>query len=83
MSTICHLHDNEKVEGFPVMLRDDALNFYLRTRQHNDNIDTIIERFRDNYITPEQRARTLITWQTTRLSALVTDNTDKSELQVF
>ena len=83
MSRMCRLSEKQKAEGFPIMLRADALNFYLTSTLPNDTFGVIVERFRQNYMTPEQKNRVLISWQSTRLSIEMRENPDKSELQVF
>ncbi len=36
MTHMCHLSDSEKAEAMPVMLKDDALNFYMTTTKPGD-----------------------------------------------
>ena len=83
MSRMCYLTEEQKAKGFPVMLRDDALNYYLTTHNPEDTFAVTVDRFRNNYMTPEQKNRVLISWQTMRLSAQMRENPDSSELQVF
>lgn len=52
---ICRMFDTEKAEGVLVMLRDDALNFYLKSTLEGDTFETIVKRFRDHNMTPEER----------------------------
>ncbi len=83
MTRMCHLSDSEKAEAMPVMLKDDALNFYMTTTKPGDSFNTISQRFIDHYMTPEQRNRVLILWQSLRLSTEMRENPEKSELEVF
>jgi len=83
MANMCHLTDEEKVEGFPVILTEDALDFYVRSECSSKKFIDVEETFRDNYITEEQRNRVLITWQGTRLSVEMRENTTLSALNVF
>ncbi len=80
MARIRHLTDEEKAEGFPVMLKDDALSFYMTLGRHDDTYETVSQRFMDHHMTPEQRNRTLILWQSIRLSIEMREHPEKSEL---
>ncbi len=38
MARMCHFTDAQKAEGFPIMLKDDALNYYLTTSNTDDSL---------------------------------------------
>ena len=84
MSRMCRLTEEQKAEGFPTILEDDALQFYLtHCDASTHTYIEIVRKFRENYITAEQMNRVLTAWQTTRISKEMSENPDKSELEVF
>ncbi len=78
MARMCHLTDKEKAEGFPVMLKDDALSFYVTSRKHDDTYETVSPGFVDHDMTPEQRNKALILWQSNRLSKEMQEHPEQS-----
>ncbi len=48
-----------------------------------DTYETVSQRFMDHYMTPEQRNRALILWQSIQLSKEMLEHPEKGELQVF
>lgn len=83
MCRVCRLSDDEKAQGMPVMLKDDALSFYMSVFKPGNTYENISQQLIDNYMSAEQQNRTLILWQSMRLSSSMRDERNKSELEVF
>ncbi len=80
---MCQLQDSENTKRMPVMLKDDALTFFMTTKKPDDAYESISQRIIDHYMAPEQRNRALILWQSLRLSKMMRDTPEKSALHVF
>lgn len=83
MARICQLSDKEKVQALPILLYDEALSFYMGVHNSHRTYENVLQRLVDNYVKSAQRNRTLILWQSLRLSQAMHESPTESELEVF
>lgn len=65
------------------ILKGQALRYYIKDFREGENFESISRKLREIYVNKEYQNRRLILWQSTRLSEMLRENPDKSELQTF
>lgn len=83
LSTMCHLSEEEKAQGLPVMLCDDALTYFSALPNQGNSYSMMKDNLMSYYTSEEQKGRVLSNYQSMRLSEAMRNDPEKSELQVF
>lgn len=83
LAGVAQCADKEMAAGIPVMLDGDALQFYAEELCDMRNYNDIVMCLHDKFSSEEQRSRLLQEWQTTRLTTLLSESPDLSQVAVF
>lgn len=83
LTKMCNIPDDEKLQAIPVMLKDDALDYFDDYQDNCADHEEAFEMLRKWYHSSEQRARILTEWQQLRLSEEMAKQPEESEVSVF
>lgn len=81
--TLCSLSDEQKRKGIMVMLDGSALDYYAANLKNLQSYEDVVKGLSDWFTSEQQKKRLLNQWNETKLSKLMTEDSENSQVGVF